>query len=84
MRECNFAACPHIKDLEEENRLLENRIKAELGEHELAWAGDYKVTWKTIASSRLDTKRLKVEEPDTYAAYSKESLSRRFEIKKGA
>lgn len=39
---------------------------------------DYKITWKTISSSRLDTTAFKKENPEIAAAYTKTTSSRRF------
>jgi predicted phage-related endonuclease len=47
----------------------------------MCMAGERKVTWKTITSQRLDTKKLQTEHPDSYAQFMKESSYRRFSIK---
>lgn len=39
---------------------------------------DWKVTWKTVTSNRIDSKALKAAMPDVYAAYVKPSTARRF------
>ena len=39
---------------------------------------DWKVTYKTVKSSRLDSKALKAELPEVAARYMKETTSRRF------
>ena len=39
---------------------------------------DYKVTWKSVTSSRFDSKSFKADHADLYAAYTKPSTSRRF------
>lgn len=39
---------------------------------------DYKITWKTISSSRFDTTAFKKENPEIAAAYTKTTSSRRF------
>lgn len=41
---------------------------------------DYKVTWKAVASTRLDTKALKEERPEIYARYARRSESKRFVV----
>lgn len=58
-----------------------NKLKALLGEHEVGWAGERKVSWKSITSTWFDSKRFKEEHPDLYAQYAKESQYRRFSIK---
>lgn len=39
---------------------------------------DYKITYKTVTSSRLDSKSLKADQPDLYAKYTKQTTARRF------
>ena len=41
-------------------------------------AGDFKVTWNTVQSSRLDTAAIKRECPDLAARYTKATVTRRF------
>ncbi len=59
-----------------------NNIKMLLGECEVGRFRDWMITWRTITSSRLDTKRLKTELPDVYSKYVQQTSSRRFEIKR--
>ncbi|MCM1168251.1 MAG: hypothetical protein NC299_18395 [Lachnospiraceae bacterium] len=40
----------------------------------------YKVTWKPVSSSRIDTTALKRELPDVAARYTKTTESRRFVV----
>ncbi|MDK2824536.1 MAG: hypothetical protein PWP71_2454 [Clostridia bacterium] len=58
-----------------------NKLKELMGEHELGFVGERKISWKTIVSNRLDTKKFKKDHPDLFAQYAKESKSRRFEIR---
>ena len=73
------------KEAEESGKLkkqeAENRLKDMLQEHEqgITQAGA-KIIWKTVNSSRLDSKRLKADLPDIAAKYSAESSSRRFTV----
>lgn len=60
----------------------EAKLKALLGDYEAGYAGDRLVSWKTIVSQRLDTKRLKAERPDIYGQYVQESSYRRFEVRR--
>lgn len=39
---------------------------------------DFKITWKTVSSSRFDTAAFKKENPEIAAAYTKTTTSRRF------
>jgi len=79
-----FRMKAQVAEVEDDMRLVENKVKAELGDHARAWCGDYKVFWPTVTSRRLDTKRLKADHPDIYDEYAGESVTRRFTIKKGA
>ncbi|MCM0625338.1 YqaJ viral recombinase family protein [Lysinibacillus sp. OL1_EC] len=69
------------KQLEMQRKEYENQLKMMLGESAEGHSDRFKVTYKTIASSRLDSKRLKEEQPAIYEKYIKESLSRRLSIK---
>ncbi|MFL1998532.1 YqaJ viral recombinase family protein [Lysinibacillus irui] len=69
------------KQLEMQRKEYENQLKMMLGESAEGHSDRFKVTYKTIASSRLDSKRLKEEQPVIYEKYIKESLSRRLSIK---
>lgn len=39
---------------------------------------DYKITYKAVTSSRLDSKALKGDQPELYARYTKQTTTRRF------
>lgn len=69
-----------IKDLRAEQREHENKIKELLGENEEGATTNYRATWKRQSSKRIDTKRLKEEQPEIYNAYIKESNSRPLKI----
>lgn len=71
------------EEIAAEIEALQDEIKAEMtarGVDELA-GDDWKVTWKPITSTRLDSTALKKELPEIAARYSKESTARRFVIK---
>ena len=68
------------EELEAEIAAAEDAIKVVMGEEELLLAGSYKVSWKTFTSSRLDTTALKKALPDVAAAYTKQTIARRFSI----
>ncbi len=59
---------------------LQDEIKAEMTAREVdtLTGFDWKVTYKTVKSSRLDSKALKAELPEVAARYMKETTSRRF------
>lgn len=61
---------------------IKDTIKAHMtdtGADELR-AGEYKVTWKTVTSSRLDTTALKKAAPELVEKFTKTSTSRRFNV----
>lgn len=58
-----------------------NKLKALLGENEIGISGDRIITWKNISSERLDSKVLKVEQPEIYSRYISKNSYRRFSIK---
>lgn len=63
-------AADRIKDQIESKK---NGIKLMLGDHEVAYAGERKVTWKTQAGRvTVDSKKLKAEMPEVYEKYSKQ------------
>jgi len=59
-----------------------NNIKMLLGEYEIGLYRDWRITWRKVSSSRLDTKRLKTEMPDIYTKYANQTSVRRFEIRR--
>ena len=65
-------------------RLAENRLKEVMKDHERAVSPDgCQVTWKTIQSSRIDSARLKKEEPALFEKFATTSAMRRFSISEG-
>lgn len=55
-------------------------MQSEMGEYEIAFLGDRKVTWKTQVRSSLDTKRLKVDYKELVSEYTKTTTSRVFRM----
>lgn len=66
------------EELEAEIEALQDTIKATMGSEEELTAGAFKVTWKPVTTSRLDTAALKKALPDVAAAYTKTTTARRF------
>lgn len=64
-----------------EKQEASNRIKELLGDNEKGTCGDHSISWTSVSSERLDSKKLKEEQPEVYAKYAKSSNSRRFSIK---
>lgn len=50
-------------------------------DNEFAASDSFKVSWSSVETTRLDTKRIKEEQPEIYRDYAKQSVSRRFQIK---
>lgn len=68
------------EELDAEMTALEDEIKADMGDREQITAGAFKITWKAVASSRLDTTALKKALPDVAARFMKQTTVRRFAI----
>lgn len=49
-----------------------------MGDTDELTAGEYKVTWKTVTSTRLDTTALKKALPDLVERFNKTTTARRF------
>ena len=67
-----------IEEAQAEAEAIKDSIKAHMGDAEELKAGEYRVTWKTVISSRLDTAALKKAVPDVAAAFTKTTTTRRF------
>lgn len=70
-----------IKRLKSEKKEYENTLKELLGENEKAVTNGYEATWKPQQQKRIDSKRLKEEQPEIYEKYIKEIKSRPFKVK---
>lgn len=57
---------------------ITDEIKAAMGSQEELSAGAFRITWKPVTTSRIDTTALKKELPDVAARYLKTSTTRRF------
>ena len=68
------------EELEAEITATEDAIKADMGDREQITAGVYKITWKPVTSSRLDSTALKKELPEVAARFLKASTVRRFTV----
>lgn len=67
-----------IEEAQAEAEAIKDSIKAHMGDAEELRAGEYRVTWKTVTSSRLDTAALKKAVPDVAAAFTRTTTTRRF------
>ena len=69
-----------IEEATAEAEAIKDAIKADMtaqGADELR-AGEYKITWKAVTASRLDTAALKKALPDVAERFTKITTSRRF------
>ena len=71
-----------IKQAETRKDELEQRIKMHLGEATKGSCLGFYATYKPSDSTRVDSKRLKADQPEIYAAYSKTTSSRKLLIKR--
>ena len=69
-----------IDEAQAEAETIKDAIKAAMGSQEALQAGEYKITWKPVTTSRLDTAALKKALPDVAAAFTKETTVRRFSV----
>lgn len=70
-----------ISELQEEQKQIEQEVKLFMQDNEYADSGCFRVSWKNIDSTMLDTKRIREERPELYTDYGKVTHSRRFEVK---
>ena len=68
------------EELDDEITAAEDAIKAAMGEEETLTAGAFKVSWKAVTSSRLDSAALKKAMPEIAARFMKQTTTRRFSI----
>jgi predicted phage-related endonuclease len=71
----------YIEELQTEQKQIEQEIKLFMKDHELAVNGRYRVSWSNVETTRLDSKRIKQEQPGVYADYARTTSSRRFTVK---
>lgn len=67
-----------IEEAQEEAEAIKDELKAAMGSAEELRAGEYKITWKAVASSRVDTKALKAAAPELVERFTKTTTTRRF------
>jgi putative phage-type endonuclease len=71
-----------IKELTEQKDALEDALKLKIGDAtELMHGLDTLATWRPKTQVRVETKKLKEEQPDIFLKYAKETTSRTFLIK---
>lgn len=67
-----------IEEAQAEVDAIKDALKACMGDSEELRAGEYKVTWKIVTTSRLDSKALKATLPDVAERFTKTTMTRRF------
>ena len=82
---------PKIKELLELKRMreeldaeiegLEDQIKQAMGDEETLIAGAFKIDWKPVITSRIDTTALKKALPEIAERFMKQTITRRFCIR---
>ena len=80
--ETYFSLPEQIEALQAEAEAIRDSFKAQMVERsteELEGIG-CRATWHNVASSRLDSKKLKAEMPELYAQYSKSATTCRFTL----
>ena len=53
-----------IEEAQAEAEAIKDAIKAAMGDSESVQAGEYRITWKAVTSSRIDTSALRKALPD--------------------
>ena len=76
--------CNSLLDRRQELTALIDKIKLEMQDAAYATTEQYRVSWVSSDTTRLDAKRLKAEQPAIYTQYSKTTSSRRFTVTRAA
>ena len=69
-----------IEEAQAEAEAIKDAIKAAMGDSESVQAGEYRITWRTVTSARIDTNALRKALPDVAERFTKETVTRRFVI----
>ena len=69
-----------LQNLIEEAQAEVEALKDAIGDQDSIQAGEYKITWKAVTSSRIDTSALRKALPDVAERFTKETVTRRFMI----
>lgn len=67
-----------IEEAQAEAEAIKDAIKAHMGDAEELHAGEYRVTWKAVKSSRIDTSALRKALPDIAERFTVHCSARRF------
>ncbi len=69
-----------IDEAQAEAETIKDAIKAAMGTQEALMAGEYKITWKPVTTTRIDAAALRKALPDVAARFTKETTVRRFSV----
>ena len=69
-----------IEEAQAEAEAIKDAIKAAMGDSEALQAGEYKVTWKPVTSTRLDATALRKALPDVAERFTRTTTTRRFTV----
>lgn len=69
-----------IDEAQAEAEAIKDAIKAAMGDSEAIQAGEYKVTWKPVTSTRLDATALRKALPDVAERFTRTTTVRRFNV----
>ena len=74
------AIAEKIKQLEQEKTQIEQEVKLFMDGHSFANSERYQVSWQMVDSQRVNTKKLKAEQPEIYKKYLQVNQSSRFTV----
>lgn len=69
-----------IKKLQAESSQIEQEIKLYMQDAETALSDHFKVRWSSVVSSRIDSRKMKAEQPEVYQQFLSINRSRRFKV----
>ena len=69
-----------VEELQSEIDALQEAVKDFMGSEESMIAGAFKVSYKSVTSTRLDSAALKRDLPNVAALYTKQITTRRFTV----
>ena len=69
-----------IDEAQAEADTIKDAIKAAMDSQEAVQAGEYKITWKHVTTTRIDAAALRKALPDVATRFTKETTVRRFSV----
>ena len=67
-----------IEEAQAEAETIKDAIKAFMGDSESVQAGEYRISWKSVTTAKLDSKALKAALPEVAERFTRITTSRRF------